>query len=567
MCAAIGSQIIGDVASVMKIITILSFSSLPIFLYRLGRTLGRSYKGATVMAWLFAITPLNVFFLFNGYFLLMPSLVLMVIFLSLFFQYTQTGGQNSFYASIAMIAIIALSYHRALYTILLILFFHFIVKLYRRQVREAIITALMVMSGLGLSAFWLFPAIINMFAINSNELYQSLISVASWEGINFHAISMLFIIPYWYLVLKRITIKRLSNDTELVLFISLIFFTLLALGPYGPLHYILPFSSSQRAEISLLFVTFLAITIATCLFDKRILEGKRTFMGIVLSSLIFLIFLSSVFIHPIIAQGVNVVNFNYSRNEVEDSLPNVIKYAYIQQQIFLGKQDQDFLEVLQYISEDNRSGRVAFYSNHSQTIDMFYYYAFLPLSGKSSPQGIAPEGEGDLKWNDFTQYVIWSINKTLLELSGTRWVISNFPLIVSGIRIIQTFNQYKLYELDPVEMISDCDHSIQYGLDEVQIVLHRECEDFTLKISYHPRWRAFDQDGNALETERGENGFMKIRGSSKFSKVFVIYSNTSIDILSQNVSIISTTLFLASFILKKYASLKGRDKKRSETAA
>ena len=128
-----------------------------------------------------------------------------------------------------------------------------------------------------------------MFTINSTELYQSLISVASWEGVSFHVIALLFIVPYWYLVLKRLRMKCLRNDTEVVLVISLVFFTLLALGPYGPLHYILPFSSSQRPELSMLFVTFLAITVATRLFDDRIREGKRTFMGIILTSLIFLL--------------------------------------------------------------------------------------------------------------------------------------------------------------------------------------------------------------------------------------------------------------------------------------
>jgi hypothetical protein len=565
--AAIGSQIIGDVATIIKIITILSFSSLPLAIYRLGRTLGRSVKGATVMAWLFAITPLNVFFLFNGYFMLMSSLVLMVIFLSLFFHHAQTGDRISFYTAIAMLVVIALSYHRALYITLFILFFHFIVKMYRRQVREATITALIAMFGLSISAFWVLPAIINMLAINSNELYQSLISVASWEGLNFHVIAMLFIVPYWYLVLKRLSIKKWSNDTELVLFISLIFFTLLALGPYGPLHYIIPFSSSQRAEITLLFVTFLAITIATSLFDEKVLGGKRTLTGIILSSLTFLILLSSVFISPALAQGFHLVNFNYSRNEVEDSLPNVINYAYVQQQVFLGKHDQDFLEVLQYISGDSRSGRVVFYSNRSQTIDMFYYYALLPLSGKSSPQGIAPDGEGDPKWNDFTQHVIWSVNKTLLELSGTRWIISNFPLTVNGSRIVQTFNQYRLYELESVTMIDDCDHSIDYSLDVVRVALHHDCEKFTLKISYHPRWRAFDQNGNALEIEREDYGFMRIVGSEKFSKVMLTYSNTMVDTLSEKISVICFTLLLASALFKKYVSFKAQTKKESESTA
>ncbi|UCH36920.1 MAG: hypothetical protein JSV76_04305 [Candidatus Bathyarchaeota archaeon] len=554
--AAFGSQLLGDVAAIMKIMTILSFTSLPLALYRLGRTLGRSPKGATVVAWLFALTPLNGFFLFNGYLLLIPSLVLMILFLSVFFQYTQSGDMGKWYAAIAMLVIIALSYHRALYVVLFVLFFHFSVKLYRRQLREAMMTALLVVFGLGISAFWVLPALINMFTINSPELYQSLVSVAAWEGVSFHVIALLFIVPYWYLVVKRLRMKCLRNDTEVVLVLSLVFFTLLALGPYGPLHYILPFSSSQRPELSILFVTFLAITIATRLFDDRIREGKRTFMGIMLSSLTFLLLLSCVFISPMLAQGFQQMNFNYSRNQVEDSLHNVINHAYVQQQVFLGTHDHDFLEVLRYLSGMNQSGRVVFYSDRSQTADMFYYYALLPLSGKPSPQGIAPDGEGDLKWNDFTQPIIWSVNQTLLQLSGTRWIISNHPVAINGVHRTQLFNQYWLYELDSVAIIDDCDHSIDYGLDDMHIRLYRDCEQFTLKISYHPRWHAFDQHGNALEIERSDYGFMKINGVDNLNEVILTYSKTMIDMLSETISVICVIVLIVFLFFQKRSASK-----------
>jgi hypothetical protein len=76
---------VNNIALIMKLFIIASFSSYPIFLYRLGRSLGRSPKGAMSMAALFSLTPLNMFFLFNGYFVLIFALALTIIFLEEFF--------------------------------------------------------------------------------------------------------------------------------------------------------------------------------------------------------------------------------------------------------------------------------------------------------------------------------------------------------------------------------------------------------------------------------------------------------------------------------------------------
>jgi len=68
--AAVVSLIVNNIPLIMKLLIIASFSSYPLLLYRLGRALGRSPKGAMSIATLFSLTPLNMFFLFNGYFVL-----------------------------------------------------------------------------------------------------------------------------------------------------------------------------------------------------------------------------------------------------------------------------------------------------------------------------------------------------------------------------------------------------------------------------------------------------------------------------------------------------------------
>jgi len=555
--AAAVSLVVNDVALVMKLFTILTFSSFPILLYRLGRALGRSSKGATSMALMFSLTPLNVFFLFNGYFVFTSSMALMFIFLTEFFRYVQNGGKTSLLASTAMLTIISLTYHRALYFILFIILFHFLLKTYRRQVRKAASAALMAVIGVGISSFWLLPAMVDMLALQSDELYQSLISVASYGGVSFHAISMLFIVPYCYLAFKRVRKKGIRNDSELVLLLSLIFFTVLAMGPYGPLHYVVPFSSSQRAEITLLIVTFLAATLASSLFDERIAEGRGIFSGIILSSLVFLTIIIGIFSYPKIASGLGAIDFNYSRGELNDSLTNLINNAYVEQQVFLGRSDEDFLKVLRHISNDNREGRVAFYSNRSQTVDMFHYYALLPLSGKSTPQGIAPEGEGDPKWRSFTQHIIWHANETLLKLSGTRWVISNYPLTLDGNNSYETFGRYRLYELDNAEMINGCEGTIHNGVGEVRIALSQECRGITLAESYHPRWRAFDQDGNEIGVESTEHGFMRITSENNMREVRLVYSDTMTEVWGKVISIVCLILLAVLSLMIKHCPSEG----------
>lgn len=557
MLAATVNLVINNVALVMKLFTIISFSIFPILLYRLGRVLGRSHRGATSMAFLFSLTPLNIFFLFNGYFVFLFSLVLLSVFLTEFFKYIQNRNNTGFVASTAMLTIISITYHRTLYFTLFIIFFYFLIKIYKRQIKEAVSTVAMVLIGVGISSFWLLPAIKDMLALTSGELYQSLILTASYEGINFHLISILFIVPFWYLVLKRLRKERLKNETELVLFLCLIFFSILSIGPYGPLYYVIPFSSSLRIEVTLLFSIFFAITLASSLFDDDIVDGKRTFTGILLSSIIFLTIIIGVFMYPKMALSLTALNFTYSTKEISDSLLNLIRNAYVDQQVFLGKNDEEFLKVLQYISNDDMDGRIAFYSNRSQSVDMFYYYAMLPIFGKSTPQGIAPEGEGDLKWASFTQHIIWNVNETLLRLSGTRWIISNYPLVLKSNHVYKVFGQYWLYTLDDVNMINGCEGTIKKDVGEIRISLSQECRSITLAESYHSRLRAFDQFGKELDIKVTKYGFLNISSTDKMREISLIYSETKIDALGKAISIICLILFTVFSIKKFIPKLNG----------
>lgn len=548
------SLVVNDIALAMKIFTIASFSSFSLLLYRLGRVLGRSSKGATSLALLFSLTPLNILFLFNGYFIFIFSLALMFIFLTEFFRYIQNGNKTSFLVSIGMLTIIAMTYHRTLYFLLFILFFHFILKIYRRQIREATSTALMVIIGVGGSSFWLFPALIDMLTFKSEELYQSLIIEATHGGLNFQAISMLFIVPYCYLVYKRMREKKIKSDSELVLLLSLVFFAILALGPYGPLYYLIPFSSSQRPEISLLIVTLFASILASKLFDEKIIAGRRTFKGILVASLLFLSLMNGIFFYPKIVLGLRPIDFTYSRGELNDSLVNMVNNAYVEQQVFLGKNDEDFIEVLRYISNDNREGRVVFYSNRSQSVDMFYYYALLPLSGKSTPQGIAPEGEVDLKWDVYTSRIIWQLNETLLKLSGTRWVISNYQLVFDSDLPYKVFGRYRLYELVDVKMLMGCEGTVHYSIGEIRLILSQECRDLTFAESYNPRWRVYDQDGRAIKVTCTEYGFMRVTSENNLREVHLVYSDTVIDVLGRVISVVCLILFSVLCLLMNYGS-------------
>ncbi|MCJ7634378.1 6-pyruvoyl-tetrahydropterin synthase-related protein, partial [Candidatus Bathyarchaeota archaeon] len=527
----------------MKLFIIIAFSSYPILLYRLGRVLGRRSKGATAMAILFSLTPLNVFFLFNGYFVLVISLAMMFIFLTEFFKYVQNRDKTSFLVSTAMLAIISLTYHRALYFILFILLFYILLKVYRRQVNEAVSVILIIVIGVSISSFWLLPASIDMLTFKSSELYQSLILVASHNGISFQLISVLFIIPYSYLVFKRMKAKRIKDDRELSLFLSLIFFIILSLGPYGLIYYIIPFSSSQRVEITLLITTFIATILASSLFDEKVVNGRRTFSGILLSSLVTMTLLISVFLYPQAALSLETINFTYAKGEINDSLSDLVNDAYIKQQVFLGKRDEDFSKALQYISNDKREGKVTFYSNRSQTVDMFYYYAMLPTSGKSTPQGVAPEGEGDLKWGYYTQHIIWHANETLLKLSGTRWVISNYQLEFRKNNTYASFGQYRIYELEDVNLISGSEGYIYSGIGEMLVVLDSECKSIVISQSYYPRWHAFDQNNNELKVESTEYGFMKITSIDNMKEVHLFFTDTIVDTIGRAISIIGLILF------------------------
>ncbi len=546
--------LVDNIALLMKLVTVVSFSASPLLLYRLGRVLGRSSKGATAIALLFELNPLNMFFLFNGYFVFILSLALTFLFLTEFFKYSRKREKRSFLYSVAILATISLTYHRSLYFILFTIFFHFLLKVYRRQFREAASAALMTITGVGISSFWLLPAAMDMLSLQSVELYQSLILGASHQGVSFQAISILFIIPYVYLAFERIRKKKIEGDSELVLLFSLIFFTILALGPYGPFHYVVPFSSSQRVEVAILIASFYATVLASSLFDERIKECRRTFSGILVSGLFFLAFIVSIFFYPRIAMSLDVVNFTYSREEIDDSLTNLISNAYVKEQVFLGKNDQSFLQVLRYISNDSREGRVAFYSNRSQTVDMFYYYALLPLSGKSTPQGVVPEGEGDLKWGIFTKDIIWHANETLLRLAGTRWVISNYPLALESNSTLRVFGQYMLYELDEVNIVRGCEGWINEDIGEIWITLAQRCRSITIAESYHPRWRAFDQDGREIGVESTEFGFIKVTSTNDLEEVRLVYSDTATDLLGRTISILCLALFAGLSLITRYSS-------------
>ncbi|MFH0897250.1 MAG: 6-pyruvoyl-tetrahydropterin synthase-related protein [Candidatus Bathyarchaeota archaeon] len=551
---AVLSFVVENVSLAMKLITVASFSVSPVLIYRLGRVLGRTPKGASVMAFLFTLNPLNLFFLFNGYFVFTFSLLLIFIFLTEFFKYTQKRDKTSFLITTATLAIISLTYHRALYFILLTVLFYFLLKVYRRQVKEATSAAIMTITGVGMSAFWLLPAIKDMFSLQSYELYQSLVLEATSRGVSFQTILMLSIVPYIYLVFKRIRKRKIEGDSELVMLLSLIFFTILALGPYGPLYYILPFSSSQRVEVTLLIAAFYASALAADLFDERIKDGRRTFGGILLSGVVFLAVVIGIFFYPGTASGLEAVNFTYSRGGLNDSVTNLVNNAYVKEQVFLGKSDEGFLKVLRYISNDSRDGRVVFYSNRSQTVDMFYYYALLPLSGKSTPQGIAPEGEGDLKWGLFTQHIIWDINETLLKLAGTRWIISTYPLALDSAHHVREFDQYRLYELEDIKMITGSEGSVNYGNGEIQITLSQECRSFTFAESYNQRWHAFDQYGKEIKVESTEYGFIRITSANNLREVHLIYSDTTIDLLSRIISVLCLALFVMLILVTIYGS-------------
>lgn len=297
-----------------------------------------------------------------------------------------------------------------------------------------------------------------------------------------------------------------------------------------------------------MMATFLAAVLASSLFDEKIANGRRTFRGIVLSSLIFLTMIISVFFYPQIVLSLDTVNFTYVNGGVNDSLINLLSNAYVKQQVFLGKSDEDFSRTLRYVSNDSRDGRVVFYSNRSQTVDMFYYYAMLPASGKSTSQGVAPEGEGDLKWSIYTQRIIWNADETLLRLSGTRWVISNYPIALEGNPNYKLFGQYRVYELGDVKMINGCEGSVYSGVGEIRIALDQGCRSFTVAESYHPRWRAFDQGDNEVKIERTEYGFMRLSSTSDMREVRLVYSDTKADILGRLISAVCLALFAALFL-------------------
>jgi len=534
--AAALNTAINNVAVIMKMLIIGSFSSQPLLLYSLGKVLGRTRKGSTVLAALFSLTPLNVFFLFNNYFILIISQAMLLIFLIEFFKYDKNRDKASFLISTAMLTVISLTYHRTLYYIFFLMLFYILINVYRKQIKKVASTIIMSGIGVGISSFWLIPALLDMLNLDSAELYQSLILVAEHNGFSFQNLAIFFIVPFLYLVFKRIKVEKITDDHELTLLLSLIFFSILCLGPYGLLYYFVPFSSSQRIEVTLLMATFLAIILASKLFDNKIIDGRRTLYGITFSSLITLTMIVGVFFHPQMALSLEIINFSYNRGDVNDSLTNLIDNAYVKQQIFLGKSDEDFLSVLNYIAYDPREGSVVFYSNRSQTVDMFYYYALLPLSGKPTPQGISPEGEGDLKWNTFTRHVIWQANETLLKVAGTRWIISNYPIVLEGNYTHKIFGKYVLYELYNVRNIIGSEGKISKSIGEIKVVLNSECSRFIISESYHPRWRAFDQNNNELQISSTDYGFMEIVSPDNIKVVYLIYSNTMADFISKIIS-------------------------------
>ncbi len=540
-----------NVAAAMKIVTIASFTALPIALYRLGRAIGRTPKGATTMALLFTLTPLNIFFLFNGYYILIPSIALMLVFLTEFFNYTQRHNTRSYAYSIILLAAISFTYHRTLYFVMLILAFYLALKIAKKQIRQALDVAVMAAVGVGLSAYWLFPAALDMLALNPSELYQSLILGASSNGVNFYVISLLFIVPYCYLTYKRIKKEKIRSEPDQLLLITLAFFVLLALGPYGPLYYVLPFSSSQRVEITLLMVTLFAAALASPLFDGKIKDGNRTLRATVVASIFFLSAIVGVFAYPRMALDFSAINFTYDRGDLNDSLQNLVTSAYVKQQVFLGKSDADFLGALRFAASDPGQGRIAFYSNRSQTVAILYYCGLLPLSGKSTPQGVVPEGEGDPKWNIYTQHIIWSPNETLLKLSGTRWILSDHPLTLSGNPAPRTFGQYLLYDLGNTSLISGSDGTVSSGVGETRITLSQAASSIVFAETYNPRWRAYDQNGKELKVEGNQYGFTKISSTATFTEVHLVYANTLADNLGEAISIACVVLFVAIVLVRR----------------
>ena len=258
-----------------------------------------------------------------------------------------------------------------------------------------------------------------------------------------------------------------------------------------------------------------------------------------------------VFFNPQTTLSLEPINFTYAREGVNDSLTNLVTNAYAEQQVFLGKNDKDFFEALRYLSKDGRDGRVAFYSNRSQTVDMFYYYAMLPISGKSTPQGIAPDGEGDLKWNSYTRHIIWYANETLLELSGTRWIISNYPIAFERNYTYKLFGQYRLYYLNASETKNERENYIYNGVGKIWIDPNPRCVSITITESYHPRWRAFDQDYNEVKVESTEYGFMRITSTNIMEEIQLIYSDTLIDTIGKVISAISLIFFTIFLISSK----------------
>lgn len=551
MLVAAMSIVINDIALVMKIFTIASFTIFPLVLYKFGKALGRTSKGATTMTVLSTLTPLNIFFLFNGYFIFIPSLILMFLFLTEFFKHIQNHDKTSLLTSTVLLTVISFTYHRAIYFILFIMLFYFFIKIYRRELREATSIILMTAIGVGAASFWLLPAIFDMISLPSDEMYQSLILVASHNGLSFHTVSLIFIVPYLFLVYQKIRKKKVDNDSELLLLISTVFFTILSLGPYGLLYYIVPFSSSQRVEITLLMVTFLGNALSSSLFDGGVKEGKITIMFTLTATLLLTSIMVAIFFQPRLALGLESIDFTYDRGDLDDSVMKLVRNAYVEKQIFLGRNDRTFLEILEYISSDSRDGRVAFYANRSQTATIFYYYALLPLSGKSTPQGVTPEGEGDPKWRLYTQKIIWNPDETLLKISGVRWIITNYPLNLNYSKST-TFGEYKLYELDNVKMINGSEGTVQREVGKMKITLTQVSRSFDLAESYNPRWRGFDQDGREITLGRTGYGFMRISSTNEMREINLVYSDTVIDTVGKAISVACLALFvILAFILKR----------------
>ena len=100
-----------------------------------------------------------------------------------------------------------------------------------------------------------------------------------------------------------------------------------------------------------------------------------------------------------------------------------------------------------------------------------------------------------------------------------------------------------MYELDDVKMMNGSEGQIFNSVGEIHIALNRECRSITLVESYHPRWRAFDQNNNEVIVECTEYGFMKITSTNNIEEVHLIYSDTTVDVMGRVISLICLIVY------------------------